>query len=325
MRPFRIACIIAALLCVGGFFIGMWTGLYVATTCVVLLGFYIFITRRRYDSIEKLSGQIDSLLHGVSQSISSNCEGELSVLQTEISKMAIRLNEQADALTKDKVYLRDSIADISHQLRTPLTSLNLMIPRLQKQDLPLEERMALTREIRALLSRFDWLISALLKTSKIESGTVDFKSEPVNVAKLIESSMEPLVISAELRGVEILTHIAPEANYLGDHYWTSEAITNILKNCIEHTPDGGSITVSATENPVCTEIVISDTGEGIDESELPRIFERFYQGKNNSAQNFGIGLSLARMIISEQGGTIVAKNNDECGTSFVIKFYKGAV
>lgn len=257
--------------------------------------------------------------------ITENKEGELSILSSEIYKMTVMLKEQADALKKDKKYLNNSIADISHQLRTPLTSMYLIIPQLQKSDLTYEKRMELVKELNILLKRIDWLVSSLLKVSKIESGTVTFKKEKVSILHLINKAMEPLIIPMELREQKLILDIKDDTSYLGDFSWSVEAIGNILKNCIEHTQRQGIIHVSSTENAVYTEIIISDNGTGIDEEDIPHLFERFYKGKNSSNSSIGIGLALSRMIINEQNGAITVKNNYDKGTKFTIRFYKGTI
>jgi signal transduction histidine kinase len=254
-----------------------------------------------------------------------NEEGELNILRSDIYKMTIRLREQADALERDKRYLADSMADISHQLRTPLTSMHLALSLLSREETTQEQRYDLLRELSLLVSRMDTLISALLKISKIDAGTASFRSETVLVRQVVEEAAEVLAIPMELRGQTLSISIAPEVSFVGDPMWTAEALENILKNGMEHMDEGGTITVSATENGLLTEIVITDDGKGIAPEDLPHIFERFYRGKNDNSGGFGIGLSLSRMIITRQNGTIKVQNRKGGGTRFVIRFYKGVV
>lgn len=300
-------------------------GVLTAALSAILLLTNTVSTYRRYKRIYNLSADIDRILHGddVKVSLNKYHEGELGVLQSEIHKMTSRLREQKQQLQDDKIYLADSIADISHQIRTPLTSINLLVQFLSEPNISDERRMKLTHELLGLLSRIDWLITTLLKISKLDAGTVQFKQETLPLDELIRRSTSPLLVPIELR--EQTLAVGAEGNFTGDVSWTVEAISNIVKNCMEHTPDGGRIEIKANENALYTEIIISDNGTGIDKEDLPHIFERFYKGKNSDDKSFGIGLALARTIITSQNGTIKAENNADKGALFTIRFYKGTV
>lgn len=275
--------------------------------------------------IKGLSQEIDNILNGNEViNLSEYSEGELAILQSEVLKLTIQLREQAGVLQKDKTYLADSIADISHQIRTPLTSINLIIMFLSKETTE-QRRTELIKELKMLLSRIDWLISALLKMSKLDAGTAHIKQESVSVKELINQAIAPIAIPLELREQQIITQMNGDEYYTGDMSWSVEALENILKNCMEHTPGGGKIVILAHENSIFTEIVITDNGSGIDKDDLPHLFERFYKGINSSDQSVGIGLALARMIITNQNGTIKAENNRDGGAKFTIRFYKGIV
>src|SRR5690606_23390491 len=209
-------------------------------------------------------------------------------------KLIIRLKEQAEMLKKEKVYLADSLADISHQIRTPLTSINILLSLLSKKELPYKKRQELVNETEMLLSRIEWLISALLKISRLDAGTVTLQRKTVLVSELIKLSIAPIAIPLELREQQIEVNINGDETYKGDLSWSVEAIGNIIKNCMENTQKGGKITIQAEENPIYTEIVISDNGPGIDREDLPHLFKRFYKGKNAGSHSVGIGLALAR-------------------------------
>ena len=299
-------------------------GSFTACLCLLFIAVHVFITWKRYRKINNLAAEIDGILHGDSLiSLSTFDEGELALLQSEIYKMTVCLREQRQNLISDKVYLADSIADISHQIRTPLTSINILVQLLSKPELDDERRCQLCLELRQMLSRIDWLITSLLKISKLDAGTIAFNTEEIPLKELIEKSCAPLLVSIDLR--EQTLNINASGNFSGDILWSCEAIGNIVKNCIEHTPSGGAISVTAEENPLFSEICVCDNGSGISAEDLPHIFERFYKGKNSGSNSFGIGLNLARMIIQNQNGTVKAENLPSGGAKFVIKFYKEVV
>ncbi len=283
---------------------------------------YTLSTYQRYRRIYNIAVDINRILHGDETNISLKqySEGELGILQSEIHKMTVCLREQKQHLQDDKIYLADSIADISHQIRTPLTSMNLLVQLLANPDISEERKIKLIHELQELLSRIDWLITALLKISKLDAGTIQFKNETIALSALLDKATAPLLVPMELREQRLIIH--SEGQFGGDISWTQEAVGNIVKNCMEHTPDGGKIEINACENALYTEIVITDSGSGIDKEDLPHIFERFYKGKNSDDKSFGIGLALSRMIISRQNGTIKAENNPSQGAMFTIRFYK---
>ena len=324
LRAFLLYLVLTAAAVIAAFIMAGSFGWLMLAVCAAFIGIWLVQSARRYRRIAELSAHIDRILHGEDHvSLNDYAEGELGILQSEVHKMTIRLREQKQSLVDDKIYLADSLADISHQIRTPLTSINLLVSFLSDPDITDERRGELSRELYSLLSRIDWLITTLLKMSKLDAGTVQFNSETVPMAELIRKSTESVAIPMELRGQEL--NVAADGNFTGDMAWTSEAITNIVKNCMEHTPEGGRVSVTATDNPLFAEIIISDNGRGIAGEDLPHIFERFYKGKNSADNSFGIGLALARTIITTQNGTIKAENILPHGAKFTIRFYKGTV
>lgn len=298
--------------------------LYTFFVCLLFTSVWLFSIYRRNQKLSDLSAQIDAVLHGEDKiSFQDYNEGELSILQSELHKMTVRLREQKSRLQQDKTCLADSIADISHQIRTPLTSINLLLSMLSQPELTDERRFQLVHELSSLLDRIDRLITALLKISRLDAGVVQFEREPIRLKTLIQQAADPLLIALELR--EQTLTVQAEGCFIGDRLWTGEAVSNILKNCMEHTPSGGKIMVTTSENALYSEICIADEGTGISEKDLPHIFERFYKGENSSAESFGIGLALARMIVTSQQGNIKVANRPGGGVMFTIRFYKGAV
>ena len=300
-------------------------GVFTLIFSVLLLLISTVSTYMRYKRIYELSADVDCILHGNDRELSFDKyqEGELAVLQSEIHKMTMRLREQRWQLEDDKRYLANALADISHQVRTPLTSVNLLVGLLSEPNIPDERRRKLTHELLGLLSRIDWLITTLLKISKLDAGTVQFQQETISLNELIRKATDSLLIPIEIKEQNL--YINANGNFTGDVSWTVEAISNIVKNCVEHTPNGGEIKITASENLLFSEIVITEDGIGIAKEDLPHIFERFYKSKNAGDKNFGIGLSLTRMIITNQNGVIKAENNAAKGALFTIRFYKGIV
>lgn len=284
------------------------------------------MTWRRYQRLWDLALEIDKILHNQGRfDLSRFAEGELSILYSELYKMTVRLREQADILQADKIYLSNAIADISHQIRTPLTSINLIADFLSEEELSEKRRKELVRDLFQLLSRIDWLITTLLKMSKLDTGTVQMEKTVLDATELVKRAAEPIAIAMDLRNRELILKAQEGASFVGDMAWTVEAVGNILKNCMEHTPEGGSLTVEIQENTMFTELVISDTGEGITPEDLPHLFERFYKGKNAGKNSVGIGLAMAQMIVAAQNGTLKAENGADGGARFVLRFYKTTV
>ena len=304
-----------------GFASSVICGVLVLIACIVIAAIHTGTEVYRYRRLQKLSADLDRLLiSGVPLPIAEYNEGELSILANQVQKLTLRLTEAAEVVEADKKYLADSLADISHQLRTPLTAMTLTTTMLRTSELTDEKRMELTGELRSLLTRTDWLVETLLKISKLDAGTVKLAKDTVSVNELISRSAAPIAIPMELRNQTLVINCGEE-RFSGDLIWSAEALGNILKNCIEHTPECGTITVTAQETALYTQIEVTDTGTGFDPKDIPHLFERFYKGSNASQNSYGIGLALARTVITAQNGTVQAQNC-ETGAKFIIKFYK---
>lgn len=318
---FGIFTVLTVILSAVGFAHSTMSGILVMISCLAAMIVYCATEFHRYRKLQKLSQDLDNLLSGSApMPIWEYNEGELSILANQIQKITLQLTESAETSQSDKQYLADSLADISHQLRTPLTAMNLTATMLREPNLPNEKRIALSRDLQSLLARTDWLVESLLKLSKLDAGTVTLVKEPVSVRELIQRASAPMEIPMDLRNQQFVVNCAEE-RFLGDLVWSSEALGNILKNCMEHTPDGGTITVTALETALFTQIEVTDTGSGFQAEDLPHLFERFYRGSNASQTSYGIGLALARTVIVSQNGTVQAMNT-QSGAKFVIKFYK---
>ncbi len=302
---------------------GFAASVAVLTVSVLMIGVFAVFTVRRYRDIRRLSDYLRRIYGGeYSLDIRDNIEGELSILKNEIYKVTLILSRQTELLNTEKEQLADALSDISHQLKTPLTSMTVMTDLLSDPGLEPGKRKEFTRNLEVQLERMEWLLTSLLKLSKIDAGTAEFKKDRIEVKRLIDQAVEPLLIPMELKNINLDIKGEALVSFTGDFNWSAEAILNIVKNCMEHTPDGGVVRIEFAENALYTEIDISDNGSGIDKKDLPYIFKRFYRGKNASEDSVGIGLAMAKSIIASQNGDITVDSRVREGTRFTIKFYR---
>lgn len=288
--------------------------------CLITISFYFFI--KIYRDIKDMTDYVYHSSEGREYEMKNkNQEGQIGLLKTEIMKMTTVLKEKVALLHSEKIFLNDTISDISHQLKTPMTSL-MLLTDLMYNDLDKEKKIEFLDRTNTQLSRMDWLIKSMLKLSKLEAKVIDFKTDKVNINELIKRSISPLLVPIELRNISLNINGDKEASYTGDIEWSSEALSNIIKNCIEHTKEGGTLDITYEENPIYSEIIIKDNGEGIDKDDIQNIFKRFYKGKNSKSDSVGIGLAMAKSIIESQNGDIYVKSKKNRGSEFHITFHK---
>lgn len=284
---------------------------------VLFLG-YLKIQKKQTMDIAKRIERIN--LGDYSLQIDENSEDELSLLDNQIYRTTVKFREQAENSRKDKENLQKSLSDISHQLKTPLTSIIVMVENiLDDDDMPLEIRREFLNDIKHNTNTISFLVQSLLKLSKLDAEAVKFRYEQVEVKSIVDECIKNTAVMAEILGVRLETD-CNDIILNCDRKWLCEAITNIIKNCIEHSHNG-NIKITAEQNKLYTKISIKDNGSGIDKEDLPHIFERFYKGKNSSDDSVGIGLALAKSIIEKQGGYISVSSELNKGSEFVIKFF----
>lgn len=255
--------------------------------------------------------------------VAENTEGELSILQNNLYKVIVLLQTQNERLKKDKVFLRDSLADISHQLKTPLTSLTVMTDLL-KGEMDEVKRQEFIHVMEGQQERMNWLVATLLKLSKLDAETVEFHKELIFFETLLKESVKPFLLTMDLRNIGLEISVEPCMVCL-DRAWSVEGFGNIFKNCIEHMKDGGVLSVRSVSTALYDAVFIKDTGCGIAEEDLPHIFERFYRGKEEGKDSVGIGLALSKKIFEKQQGEIFVTSEEGIGTEFEVRFYKVVV
>lgn len=290
---------------------------------LIILIFYLYDKNKskKIKEITKMISKINNRQFDID--INDFNEGELSILKNEISKTTIMLRQVADNSVKDKLNLKDSLGDISHQLKTPLTSITIMIDNiLDNPDMDEKTRKKFLINIKREILNINFLVMSLLKLSKFDANVVKFNKESVYLKDIIIESIKNVSMIKELKNITIKVSGDDNIKLLCDFKWQVESITNILKNSIEHTSEYGTVEVNYSENKLYTRILIKDNGKGINSDDLPHIFDRFYKGKNGSDDSFGIGLSLSKTIIEKEGGSITVKSTPNIGTIFTIKYLK---
>ena len=283
----------------------------------------LFYDRRQKKLTAELTDYLSRLNSGkYDMDISSNGEDSFSRLKNEIYRTTVRLREQSERSRQDKINLKNSISDISHQIKTPLTSISVMLDRISNdRDMSNDIKRKLLTDVKHSSNYIISLVQSLLTLSRLDADSITMKHEDVSVGELLGMCRERTEILAELGEVTVKVQDCGNISLKCDKKWMSEAITNILKNCIEHTPSGGYVTMSASQNKLFTEITVRDTGNGIPKNELPHIFERFYKGSCSDENSIGIGLSLAKTIIEKNNGYISVKSNVNEGSCFSLKIF----
>lgn len=297
---------------------------------IILLGFILFLsinfiyTKKENKTIREITEYIKKLNEKKYElKIEENTENELSKLKNELYKITVMLKEEAEDSMDAKKTLKVAIEDISHQLKTPLTSMSIMLDNIiENPDMDGETRSLFIHEINRQIKWINWLILSLLKLAKLDSNTIEFEKNNINVQNLINNAVKNLEIPIDIKEQKIIISGDKNTSFVGDYNWENEAITNVLKNCIEHTDKNKNIYINFEENNFYTKIEIIDEGNGIDKEDLKHIFKRFYKGKNSSESSIGIGLALAKTIIEKDNGQIVCTSEVDKGTKFEIRYMK---
>lgn len=290
----------------------------------VSLGIYLIYVITQEKKIAEINEYIKQINNkNYILKIEENDNGELSKLRNELYKTTVLLKETAEISEKEKENLSTAIADISHQLKTPLTSIRIMLDNIQDDpDMEKEVREDFLREISKQIDWISSLVVALLKIAKFDAGTIKMENNEINAKNLIDNIVSNLAILMELKNIEIITNVDEKATFIADYKWQQEALTNILKNAIEHSKHNSRIYITVENTNLFLKIIIKDEGSGIDKEDLKHIFQRFYKTKNSSENSIGIGLPLAKAIIEQSNGYIKVETKYGEGTSFEVKYIK---
>lgn len=292
-----------------------------AITLAVVFILYMKHRDKKIDGIIEYIQEINRKNYALK--IYDNTEDDFSNLRNELYKITILLKEQALNSCKAQEAIQASVSDISHQLKTPLTSISIMLDNIaENPNMEPETKNKFIHEIRRQMDWMNWLVISLLKLSRLDANAVELKQEPIQVENLIQEVERNLAIGLEVKNQQLIQQGEKEASFKGDWNWQVEALTNIIKNGMEHTKEGKKIYIRWEENVFYTKIEIQDEGEGIPKEEIKHIFERFYRGKNATENSIGIGLALAKSIIEKQNGFVRVKSVPTKGTTFEIKYMK---
>ena len=303
-------------------FIIVYNILFIGLALSIIL-LYLKHEKDQNKEIKKIARCIEEInKKNYSINIDENSEDELSILKNELYKITIMLKEDAENSKKDKLKLKDSLSDISHQLKTPLTSINIMLDNiLDNPDMDSNTKEKFIQNIKREITNISSLVGEILKLSKFDASVIKFEEQQVFIDDIVKNAISNVEMMAELKNINIEVNNRDNIKLVCDAKWQIEAITNILKNCIEHSKDDSTITIDIDSNKIYKQITIKDNGEGIDEKDLPHIFERFYKGKNSSKDSVGIGLALAKTIIEKDNGSIKVDSKKGKQTIFTIKYY----
>ena len=299
----------------------------VSTLIVFILILSIIVFKYNHSESKKIN-EITKYIEEINRgnyklNIEENTEDELSILKNELYKITIMLKEVAENSQKDKTTLKDSLSDISHQIKTPITSILIMLDNiLSDENMPEDIKKDFIKDIKREIVNIKFLVESILKLSKIDSNSIKFIKKEVLIKDIINEAVKNVSMLSELKNIEIIVSGDDSIKKICDLKWQVEAITNILKNCIEHSYENRKIYINYNQNNMYTELKIEDNGTGIDAKDLPHIFERFYKGKNSSSDSVGIGLALSKSIIESNNGYIQVDSKLNKGTTFIIKYLK---
>lgn len=288
---------------------------------LVVFGVYTSKRKRKIDELDRYIQDVSNKMYEIG--IDKESEDELNRLKDSLYKITVMLKEDSESKRKQNEAILELVSDISHQLKTPITSIQILLDNiLENENMDSDTRRNFTLEILRQVKGMNFLIFSLLKLSKLDACVVEFDNEEISVNKLVADILANLDVLIELKHLDVHVDVSENVRFDGDYNWNKEAVLNIVKNAVEYTPDGKNIFIGAEENDLYTKIVIRDEGKGIDKKDLPHIFERFYKRDNSAEDSFGIGLALSKSIVEKQDGFVSVDSEVGVGTTFTIKYFK---
>lgn len=289
-------------------------------TVIIVIIYYVINEERK---LLKLSNYVNDLvLKKDSLKLDENEEGMISKLQNDLYKLTVVLRETYDNESREKLEMKKSLEDISHQLKTPLTAMMITLDNLSNDELKPDLRKSFLEDVKRQVDKMNFLIKSLLKLSRFDAGVIKFKSENIRVKSLVNDVIKSVSVLAEINDVKIKANGDDNTSFTGDYNWQLEAVTNVVKNAVEHSTPGETVTIKFRENAVYTLISVVNHGNVINEQDMKNIFTRFYKGKNATYESIGIGLSLSKSIIEKGGGYVRVSSSKKDGTRFDIKYLK---
>lgn len=294
----------------------------ISSFIILIIIFLIYL----YNKSKKLN-EIINLIEKINKKDYSldidNTEDELSILKNELYKTTIMLKEQAENSINDKINLKESLSDISHQLKTPLTSIMISLDNItDNPNMDEKTKKEFIHNIKRETMNIKFLVNSILKLSKLDTNTIEFKNDKILLSEIINKSINNVSMISDLKNIKINWCTNNEEFIYCDLNWQIEAISNILKNSLDYSNNDSEINIITKFNKIYSTIIIEDKGKGINEKDLPNIFKRFYKGSNASNDSIGIGLALSKSIIEKNNGTIIVESKEGEGTRFIIKYYK---
>ena len=287
---------------------------------IIIFLIYYFKEKNRINKIIKDLEKINNKNYEIN--IEENEEGNLSILKNELYKTTIMLKEQAENSYNDKINLKSSLEDISHQLKTPLTSINIMLDNiLDNPEMDDETKIDFITDIKRETNNINFLIQALLKLSKFDTNTVKFNNEENDLKQIINEAIKNVSVLCDLKNIKIIFNCENNLNLICDKKWQIESLTNIIKNCVEYSEENNKININVENNKIYYLIKIKDYGKEINKKDLNHIFERFYKGKNSKNDSIGIGLALSKAIIEKNNGKVWVESNEN-ETIFYVQYFK---
>lgn len=297
---------------------------YFVVMLLLMVICFLAVLNNNEKEIRKVRNYLQEMANSNYQlDIENMSESEMSNLKNEIYKIVLELKERTENLAKDRETLSNYLADISHQIRTPLMAITAMVDAMiEKEDTLEENNRKFVYEISRQLNQMNWLVDNLLKMAQLDTKTIEFHKEDTNIKQLVEKVEKNMSLFLELKNQQLSIEMAENISAKLDEKWMIEAIENILKNSIEHSNENTEIKIKAEQTPLYVQLTIKDHGSGISKKDLPRIFDKFYKGEKANKNSFGIGLSLAKSIIESHNGEITVESEKGKGTTFFIKLYQ---